>query len=112
MSAVGPAKDSLVKYDVPVQVVGNKRKPKASGGGGSSSSSGGVPKLDRRVQLPSTEDVLNAILPPREWSHDGQLWVQHVASTPATRIDVVNLQVRALRAIPVLVQASLGTDIS
>lgn len=39
-----------------------------------------------------TEDILNSILPPREWSEDGQLWVQYVSSTPATRLDVVNLQ--------------------
>lgn len=28
----------------------------------------------------------------REWTADGQLWVQHVSSTPATRLDVINLQ--------------------
>lgn len=28
----------------------------------------------------------------REWTENGQLWVQHVSSTPATRLDVVNLQ--------------------
>ena len=42
--------------------------------------------------LTQTEDILNRILPPREWTHDGQLWVQYVASTPATRLDVINLQ--------------------
>ena len=30
----------------------------------------------------------------REWTEDGQLWVQYVSSTPATRLDVINLQVR------------------
>ena len=31
--------------------------------------------------------------PPRsEWTEDGQLWVQYVSSTPATRLDVINLQ--------------------
>lgn len=39
-----------------------------------------------------TEDILNSILPPREWTEDGQLWVQYVSSTPATRGDVVSLQ--------------------
>lgn len=29
----------------------------------------------------------------REWTEDGQLWVQYVSSTPATRLDVINLQV-------------------
>ncbi len=28
----------------------------------------------------------------REWTVTGQLWVQQVSSTPATRLDVVNLQ--------------------
>lgn len=28
----------------------------------------------------------------REWTEDGQLWIQYVSSTPATRLDVVNLQ--------------------
>ena len=27
----------------------------------------------------------------REWTEDGQLWVQYVSSTPATRLDVINL---------------------
>ncbi len=38
------------------------------------------------------QDILNSILPPREWTEDGHLWVQYVSSTPATRLDVVNLQ--------------------
>ncbi len=43
-------------------------------------------------QSTQTEDILNSILPPREWTEDGQLWVQYVSSTPATRLDVINLQ--------------------
>jgi dynein light intermediate chain len=39
-----------------------------------------------------TEDVLNSILPPRESTEEGSLWVQYVSSTPATRVDVINLQ--------------------
>lgn len=39
-----------------------------------------------------TEEILNSILPPKEWSEGGQLWVQSVSSTPATRLDVINLQ--------------------
>ena len=30
--------------------------------------------------------------PRSEWTEDGQLWVQYVSSTPATRLDVINLQ--------------------
>ena len=39
-----------------------------------------------------TEEILDSILPPREWEEHGQLWRQSVSSTPATRLDVINLQ--------------------
>ena len=44
-------------------------------------------------QRSETEEILDSILPPREWEEDGQLWRQSVSSTPATRLDVINLQV-------------------
>ena len=47
---------------------------------------------------PGVEDVLNAIIPPREYSEAGQLWVQQVSSTPATRLDVIALQARRVVA--------------
>ncbi|NXQ89812.1 IDLC protein, partial [Nyctibius grandis] len=40
------------------------------------------------------QELLNAILPPREWEEDNRLWVQEVSSTPSTRVDVVQLQER------------------
>lgn len=40
----------------------------------------------------STEEVLNSSLPPRQWSEGGQLWQQCVSCTPATRLDVLNLE--------------------
>jgi len=36
--------------------------------------------------------VTLAAICDREWTESGQLWVQQVSSTPATRLDVVNLQ--------------------
>ena len=45
-----------------------------------------------RAPWRQTEDILNSILPPREWQSSGQLWVQQVSSTPATRVEVVKLQ--------------------
>ena len=81
---------------------GQVRAKKTLGGGDSLSSIGGsgVPVMSPKAKLPpveakrqqQTEDILNSILPPREWSETGQLWVQSVSSTPATRLDVVNLQ--------------------
>ena len=40
----------------------------------------------------SCEEILNSILPPREWEHSGKLWRQRVSASPATRLDVMNLQ--------------------
>lgn len=67
---------SLVKYNTPTLV----------------SKSGGKKDKKKEKQTTQTEDILNSILPPREWTEDGQLWVQYVSSTPATRMDVLNLQ--------------------
>jgi len=53
---------------------------------------GGKTSLEAKQNLTPTEDILNSILPPREWTEDGQLWVQYVSSTPATRSDVTALQ--------------------
>lgn len=72
---------SLVKYNTPILVVG----PGGKGG------KGGKAK-EKSAEATQTEDILNSILPPREWTEDGQLWIQYVSSTPATRLDVVNLQ--------------------
>jgi len=48
--------------------------------------------IDAKAKVTPTEDILNSILPPLEWTENGQLWVQYVSSTPATRGDVVSLQ--------------------
>ena len=48
--------------------------------------------MEAKPQLTQTEDILNQILPPREWINEGQPWVQHVSSAPATRLDVIALQ--------------------
>mmetsp|Transcript_5230 Transcript_5230/g.10856 ORF Transcript_5230/g.10856 Transcript_5230/m.10856 type:complete len:234 (-) Transcript_5230:112-813(-) len=73
---------SLVKYNTPILVNTTSDKGKKKGKGQSGN----------ERQTSQTEDILNSILPPREWTEDGQLWVQYVSSTPATRLDVVNLQ--------------------
>jgi len=78
--ALIPPHTSLVRYDNPILVsttkeLAGKAKQKADG-----------------KKLSPTEDILNSILPPREWTADGQLMVQYVSSTPATRSDVIALQ--------------------
>ncbi|KAL7748867.1 hypothetical protein RI367_005780 [Sorochytrium milnesiophthora] len=108
---------SLVKYDNPQLI---SRSSDAAGGGAGAAGAGAagkhaghdgasppkkhpnspgkgkLPPVDdksARAKTPTqTEDILNNILPPREWEEHGQLWVQKVSSTPATRLDVINLQ--------------------
>jgi len=41
---------------------------------------------------PKQEDILNAILPPREWVEQGKHWIQYVSHQPASRIDVARLR--------------------
>ncbi|KAI9105940.1 axonemal dynein light chain-domain-containing protein [Phlyctochytrium arcticum] len=87
---------SLVKYDNPVLVSRTDGSKKGADGSKKPLPSGKKtlpPVDDKRPKTPSqTEDILNSILPPREWDESGQFWVQKVSSTPATRLDVINLQ--------------------
>jgi len=77
-----PPHNSLVRYDNPILVSTSKEPRKGKGGAAA----------EAKQNLTPTEDILNSILPPREWTEDGQLWVQYVSSTPATRSDVTALQ--------------------
>ncbi|KAG5672694.1 hypothetical protein PVAND_002803 [Polypedilum vanderplanki] len=78
---------TLVRYNNPTLVIrhddkkGDEEKRPISGGA--------VAISDSRKE---TDEILNSILPPRCWEEDGQLWMQKVSSTPATRQDVINLQ--------------------
>lgn len=82
---VSPA-PSLVKYETPVLLSAAKH---AKAINERRSNSNGVGK-----QVPQPEDVLYSIIPPREFNDKGQQWVQYPSSTPATRLDVINLQER------------------
>jgi len=73
---------SLVRYDQPI-LVSSTKENRSKGKKG--------PGEDKKPLSPTVE-ILNSILPPREWTEDGQLWVQYVSSTPATKTDVVALQ--------------------
>ncbi|KAL4497789.1 hypothetical protein ABPG72_000544 [Tetrahymena utriculariae] len=80
-------RESLVQYEpetaihkgsdiARIQSLGNKKKHQ-------------LPPLESK---PSTDDILNAILPPREWDHEGTHYIQYVSHNPASREDVANLQ--------------------
>ncbi|KAK2854715.1 hypothetical protein Q7C36_006584 [Tachysurus vachellii] len=95
--------ESLLKYDNPELVSKNTEKisPKARPLKVSPQQpviSGPVPPPPK-PKSPSfdaikqqTEEILNTILPPREWVENNQLLVQRVSSMPCTRIDVIHLQ--------------------
>ena len=83
---------SLVKYDTPILIsktFGKSRQGQIASAGSSNSASTASSNKSHAMR---TEDYLNSILPPREYQDSGQLWVQYVSPTPATRIDVINLQ--------------------
>jgi len=75
---------SLVKYNTPVLISTASSKDKKG-------KKKAVQEKPQQAHT-QTEDILNSILPPREWTEDDQLWVQYVSSHPATRVDVINLQ--------------------
>eukprot|EP00617_Octactis_speculum_P025811 CAMPEP_0185769088 /NCGR_PEP_ID=MMETSP1174-20130828/53362_1 /TAXON_ID=35687 /ORGANISM="Dictyocha speculum, Strain CCMP1381" /LENGTH=243 /DNA_ID=CAMNT_0028454039 /DNA_START=14 /DNA_END=745 /DNA_ORIENTATION=+ len=72
--------DSLVKYETPLYV-------------GFDPSSGETG--DSTWKKPSSnqlDDMVNSILPPREWTEESGTWMQYVSKQPATRLDVASLQ--------------------
>ncbi|KAL6262506.1 hypothetical protein P5V15_005305 [Pogonomyrmex californicus] len=88
-----PAMDTLVKYDNPVLITTHPEKirkdaPLTKIGIGPCKIQTTPADTTRR----ETIEILNRILPPKEWEEDGQIWSQRVSSTPATRLDVINLQ--------------------
>lgn len=72
--------ESLLKYQAPLFVgiePTNEVVTQAKGTGEGST------KLD---------DMINAMLPAREWVEESGVWVQHVNKEPASRLDVISLQ--------------------
>ena len=79
--------ESLVNYDSPILVSTSLNQQKGA--------KGKKGKTLAPLEKPGTtrnEDYLNSILPPREYTEGGQLWVRYVSPTPATRVDIINLQ--------------------
>ena len=50
------------------------------------------PKSPNQEGNPKLEDMLNSMLPPREWVAESGTWVQYVNKEPASRLDVIALQ--------------------
>jgi len=103
--APGPITDSLIKYDTPVFAGGapppRKKTVGAAAGAASpmmATKSGTMgrgaklPPVEAKPQVLQSEEILNQIIPPHEWSQEGSTWVQKASSAPATRLDVITLQ--------------------
>lgn len=90
MSVPQGPRESLIQYEEPIEINqtadGNKSQP---GTGGVRKKGTNLPPLETK---PSTDDILNAILPPREWDQDGKHYIQYVSHNSASREDVANLQ--------------------
>ncbi|CAL9704178.1 unnamed protein product [Knipowitschia caucasica] len=94
-----PLGDSLLKYDTPVLIShssGTSRSPKGRSFRVSPEQSLDAtpvpPPKPKTVPLEQQhEEILNAILPPREWTEGTDVWLQKVSSVPGTRKDVLKL---------------------
>ncbi|KAK9533472.1 hypothetical protein VZT92_008588 [Zoarces viviparus] len=90
--------ESLVKYDNPVSIKNTDRKsPTGRPLGVSPQQPNPFPPPPKSKSASADaskqeNEILNRILPPREWMEGNQLWTQHVSSAPCTRIDVIRLE--------------------
>ena len=110
MSIIPPS-GSLVRFDNPTLITAQNEKDRKALGGGSKQQTaldqqmmdvtgGGTnsPQLGRKQQAMkdlSLEEILDKILPPRitkDPNNSDLLYCQRISSTPATRLDVINLQ--------------------
>ena len=91
--------NSLVKYDDPISTQRNGDKkdktrvtPAVTGPSGALPSHPPIKTSSDIQRSRQIEEILNKILPPREWTHGGQSWRQCVSSENASRQDVVELE--------------------
>ncbi|XP_030605407.1 axonemal dynein light intermediate polypeptide 1 [Archocentrus centrarchus] len=100
-----PPADSLLKYDSPVLLTKNTDRKSPKGRPLKLSSQQPLdatpvpppPKLysaSTEAANQENKEILDIILPPREWTEGNQVWVQPVSSAPCTRTDVLHLEER------------------
>jgi dynein light intermediate chain len=90
MSTQPGPRESLIQYEEPIEINQAAETGKGQQGAGGLKKKGvNLPPLETK---PSTDDILNAILPPREWDQEGKHYIQYVSHNSASREDVANLQ--------------------
>lgn len=74
--------DSLLRFDAPLFV-------------GFDPSNANATAAVRKGADPAAsqlDDMVNSMLPPREWTQESGTWMQYTSKDPATRLDVISLQ--------------------
>ncbi|NXL82296.1 IDLC protein, partial [Leptocoma aspasia] len=100
-AAMAAPPESLLRYCTPVLV--SRRGDRASAAVSATGARRGyrappgpseprAPRCPARSYGAQPQELLNAILTPREWEEAQKLWVQEVSTAPSTRRDVVLLQ--------------------
>ncbi|XP_068180382.1 axonemal dynein light intermediate polypeptide 1 [Antennarius striatus] len=92
-----PPPKSLLKYDNPILISKSTDKlsmkePSKSSLQETKNNPATSQQFSDCANKKSSLEILNSILPPRQWTEDNQLWVQHVSSAPCTRADVIHLE--------------------
>ena len=82
----GRPRESLVQYENPIEISGGMDFGPTKSFGPKKQQ---LPPMNAK---PSSEDILNAILPPREWVENGKHFIQYVSHQPASRVDVARLR--------------------
>lgn len=93
---------TLVKFDPPIFAglepsseansnrINNNSGNEPRGGGRGGGGKGNNGNHGKTSQL---DDMVNSMLPPREWTEETGTWMQYVSKDPATRLAVITLQV-------------------
>ncbi|XP_076593548.1 axonemal dynein light intermediate polypeptide 1 [Chaetodon auriga] len=100
---MSPSTESLLKYDNPVLVTKRtdgkspKGRPlRVSPQQPADSTPVPPPPKPKSISTEATkqenQEILNTILPPREWMEGNKLWVQQVSIAPCTRTDIIRLE--------------------
>ncbi|XP_061145212.1 axonemal dynein light intermediate polypeptide 1-like isoform X1 [Syngnathus typhle] len=89
--------ESLLKYDTPVSISKGTVRKSVKGrpfkvSPHQPADTPVPPPPQTKSGSPESEQVLNVIFPPREWTEGNAMWAQRVSSTPSTRADVVKLE--------------------
>lgn len=103
---IGRPRDSLVKFDPPLELCPAPTEALRKGAKALKPNSLKA-QLSRKTQLPpaeskpNTDDVLHALLPPREWIEEGKHYQQYVSNQAALDQRLMERQARETGICPV-----------